>query len=127
MEVITKYLAFDGEEFEYEEECLDYERKEKLKDSYGFKAYDINAREIHPSDYADLDDFITDMKFLKITDVKGWDKFVDVCDENRTYLYDGMEEFCEKGLYFYDDENDYWESWEHEYEKLRNIRKKMDY
>ena len=127
MEKITKYVAFDGEEFEYEEECLDYERKEKTRNSYGFQAYDRNAREIYPFDYDDLDDFVGDMGYLKVTDVKGWDEFVDVCDENRTYLCDGIEGLSEKGLYYYDEDQDYWCSWDYEYEKLRNIRRKMDY
>ena len=127
MEKITKYVAFDGEEFEYEEECLDYERKEKTRNCYGFQAYDRMAREIHPTDYDDLDDFVTDMGYLKITDVKGRDEFVNICDDNRVYLYDGMEDFCEKGLYYFDEDKDYWYNWDFEYEKLRIIRRKMDY
>ena len=127
MEVITKYLANDGTEFEFEDECLDYELKEKMKGIYGFKAYDSNAQEIHPFDYDDLDDFITDMMFLKITDVKGWKEFLDICDEERVYLLDGVDDICEKGLFFFDEDHDYWTSWDYEYEKLRNIRRKMDY
>ena len=127
MEVITKYVADDGTEFEFEDECLDYELKEKMKGIYGFKAYDSSAREIHPSDYDDLDDFATDMMFLKVTDVKGWEKFMDICDEKRVYFVDGVDEICEKGLFFFDEDHDYWTSWEAEYEKLRVIRRKMDY
>ena len=127
MEVITKYLADDGTEFEFEDECLEYELKEKIKDIYGFKAYDRNGQEIHSFDYDDLDDFITDMMFLKITDVKGWEEFLDICDEERVYLLDGVDDIGEKGLFFFDEDHDYWTSWDYEYEKLRNIRRKMDY
>ena len=127
MEIITKYVADDGTEFEDEYQCLDYELKEKMKGIYGFKAYDSSAREIYPSDYDDLDDFATDMMFLKVTDVKGWEKFMDICDEKRVYFVDGVDEICEKGLFFFDEDHDYWTSWEAEYEKLRVIRRKMDY
>ena len=127
MTEITRYVAFDGEEFEYEDECLEYERKENLKNSYGFQAYDRNAREIHPTEYCDLEDFVNEMSFLKITDTNGWSDFVDLCDDNRVYFYDEMKEFCEKGLYYHDEDQDYWYNWDYEYEKLRNIRRKMDY
>ena len=127
MTKVTKYIADDGTEFEFEDECLEYELKEKIKDIYGFKAYDRNGQEIHPFDYDDLDDFITDMMFLKITDVKGWEEFLDICDEERVYLLDGVDDIGEKGLFFFDEDHDYWTSWDYEYEKLRNIRRKMDY
>lgn len=127
MEVITKYVANDGTEFEFEDECLDYELKGKIKGIYGFKAYNRDAREIHPFDYDDLDDFATDMWFLKVTDIKGWKEFMEICDEERVYFLDGVDDICEKGLFFFDEDHDYWTSWEAEYEKLRNIRKKMDY
>lgn len=127
MEVITKYLANDGTEFEFEDECLDYELKGKIRDIYGFTAYDCNGKEIKPEEYRDLDCFVSEARYIKVTDIKGWDAFSDLCEEQDVYFYDGMDDFYEKGLYYFDDDHDYWLSWEHEYEKLRAIRRKMDY
>ena len=127
MEVITKYVAEDGTEFEFEDECLDYELKGKIRDIYGFTAYDCNGKEIKPEEYRDLDCFVSEARYIKVTDIKGWDAFSDLCEEQDVYFYDGMDDFYEKGLYYFDDDHDYWLSWEHEYEKLRAIRRKMDY
>lgn len=127
MEVITKYVANDGIEFDDEDECLEYELKVKVKNIYGFTIYDCNGKEIKPTDYRDLDCFIDEARYIKITDIKGWDAFSELCEENDVYFDYGMDDFYERGLYFFDDDHEYWVSWEAEYEKLRNIRRKMDY
>jgi hypothetical protein len=127
MKKITKYLANDGTEFEFEDECLDYELKAKVREIYGFTVYDCDGKEIKPDDYRDLDCFIGEARYIKITDVKGWDEFSELCEENDVYFYDGMDDFYEKGLYYFDDDHDYWLNWDSEYEKLRTIRRKMDY
>lgn len=128
MKEITKYIADDGIEFDDEDECLDYERGIKIKKVYGFKAYDLQGKEIFPKDYVrDMDDFTYDVHYIKVTNIQGWEEFEDLCnDEFGTYFYDGLDEISETGLYFKDD-HDCWVSWEAEYEKLRVIRKKMDY
>ena len=127
MEIITKYVANDGTEFDFEDECLDYELKGKIREIYGFTAYNCDGREIKPSNYRDLDCFVSDARYIKVTDIKGWDEFSDLCEEQDVYFYDGMDDFCEKGLYYFDDDHDYWLNWDSEYEKLRTIRRKMDY
>jgi hypothetical protein len=127
MTEITKYMADDGTEFDFEDECLDYELKAKVRGIHGFTVYDCNGKEIKPTDYRDLDCFVSEARYIKITDIKGWDDFSDLCEENDVYFYDGMDDFCERGLYFFDDDHDYWINWDSEYEKLRAIRRKMDY
>ena len=129
MTEVTKYIADDGKEFDYEDDCLDYERGLKIKEIYGFKAYDRQGKEIFPKDYVkDMDDFVYDVCYIKVTNIQGWEEFEELCnDEFGTYFYDGLDEISETGLYFKDDDHDYWASWEAEYEKLRVIRKKMDY
>ena len=127
MTEITKYVADDGTEFDFEDECLEYELKGKIRDIYGFTVYDCNGKEIKPEDYRDLDCFVGEARYIKITNIKGWDEFSDLCEENDVYFYDGMDDFCEKGLYYFDDDHDYWLNWDAEYEKLRTIRRKMDY
>lgn len=127
MTEITKYMADDGTEFDFEDECLEYELEQKVKGIYGFKAYDCNGKEIKPSNYRDLDCFVSEARYIKVTDIKGWNEFSELCEESDVYFYDGMDDICEKGLYYYDEDHDYWENWEHEYEKLRAIRRKYDF
>ena len=129
MTEITKYIADDGVEFDDEDECLDYERGIKILKVYGFKAYNRQGKEIFPKNYVkNMDDFKYDVYYLKIENIKGWEEFEELCrEEFGSYFYDGLDEISEKGLYFKDDDHDYWVSWDYEYEKLRAIRRKMDY
>ena len=129
MKEITKYIADDGKEFEDEDECLDYERGLKIHKVYGFRAYDRQGKEIFPKNYvSDMDDFTYDAHYIKVDNVKGWEEFEELCNyEFDTYFYDGLDEISQTGLYFKDDDHDFWTNWDYEYEKLRNIRKKMDY
>lgn len=130
MTEITKYIADDGKEFDDEDECLNYERGTKIKKVYGFKAYNRQGEEIFPKDYisSDMDDFVYDAYYIRITNIQGWEEFEELCnDEFDTYFYDGLDEISETGLYFKDDDHDCWTNWDYEYEKLRAIRKKMDY
>lgn len=129
MTEITKYIADDGKEFEDEDECLDYERGIKVLKAYGFRVYDRQGKEIFPKDYVkDMDEFSYDAYYIKVENIRGWEEFEDLCnDEFDTYFYDGLDEISETGLYFKDDDHDCWTNWDYEYEKLREIRKKMDY
>lgn len=129
MEVITKYIADDGKEFEDEDECLDYERGLKIHKVYGFRAYDRQGKEIFPKNYvSDMDDFVYVVCYIRVENIRGWEEFEELCnDEFDCYFYDGLDSISETGLYFKDDDHDCWTSWDYEYKKLRNIRRKMDY
>lgn len=129
MKKITKYIADDGKEFDDEDDCLDYERGIKIKDIYGFKTYDRRGKEIFPKDYvSDMNVFSYDVCYIRVENIKGWEEFEKLCiDEFDTYFYNGLDEISEKGLYYKDDDSDCWVNWDYEYEKLRNIRRKMDY
>lgn len=129
MTEITKYIADDGKEFDNEDDCLEYEKGIEIKKVYGFKAYDRQGKEIFPKDYiSDMNDFIYDVYFIKVENIKGWEEFENLClDEFDTYFYDGLDEISETGLYYKDEDYDCWVNWETEYEKLRAIRRKMGY
>lgn len=73
MEVITKYVANDGTEFEDEDECLDYERVEGMKIVQGVKFFFENGKEV--TDYSSLEDLLDRSYFIKITDEDDFDKF----------------------------------------------------
>ena len=66
MEIITKYVADDGTEFENEDQCLDYELRNKK--FYGFIAYDCRKNQITIKNYSCLDDFVDDFRAVKIID-----------------------------------------------------------
>lgn len=129
MTEITKYIADDGKEFDNEDDCLEYEKGIEIKKAYGFKAYDRQGKEIFPKDYiSDINDFIYDVYFIKVENIKGWEEFEELCnDEFDTYFYDGLDEISETGLYFKDEVFDGWMSWDEQYDKLREIRRKIGY
>ena len=125
MTEIIMYEANDGTVFHSEEECIDYERKNMP--CKGFIGYDNSGEIINPKDYYNLDEWKGDLAYLRVSDINGWNEFESYCHDEGTYFYDGLDDVCENGLYYYDEDHDYWENWEHEYEKLRVIRRKMDY
>ena len=128
MREITKYVADDGTEFEDEDECLDYERTEKMKTIKGVKFFFENGKEI--SDYSSLEDLVDRSYFIKITDKDDFDKLEEmVFDElHRHYWAYGWDDLKDKtGLFYYDEAFDGWLSWDEQYDKLLEIRKKMNY
>ena len=125
MEMITKWIADDGEEFEDEDQCREHELRNKK--FYGFVAYDFRKEPITIKDYSYLEDFVDDFRAVKVTDYEGWREFEQYCRDDGVRFYDGLDDINERGLYFFDDDHDYWISWEYEYEKLRNLRRSFDY
>lgn len=128
MEVITKYVAEDGTEFEDEDECLTYERTEGMKNLKGVKFFYENGQEI--TTYSSLEDLLDSSYFIKITDEKDFSKFEELLyDEvGCQYWADGWNSLRgEKGLFYYDENCDCWMSWDEQYDKLREIRRKLNY
>lgn len=128
MKEITKYVANDGTEFENEYECLDYERTEGMKAIKGVKFFFENGKEI--TEYSNLEDLLNRSYFIIITDRNDFDKFEDLLyDEfDCNYWAEGWENLQGKtGLFYYDEYFDRWVSWDEQYDKLREIRRKMNY
>ena len=128
MEIITKYVANDGTEFEDENECLVYERKKGMKEIEGVKFFSENGKEI--TNCSNFEDLLDLSFFIKITDKNDFDKFEDLLyDEfGCHYWADGWEDLRgETGLFYYEKEFDRWLSWDEQYDKLREIRRKMNY
>ena len=128
MKEITKYIADDGTEFEDEDECLYYERTEKMKTVKGVKFFFENGKEI--SDYENLEDLLDRTCFIRITDKEDFDKFEEILYEEfgGDYWADGWDSLRgETGLFYYDKDFTRWMSWDEQYDKLREIRRKMDY
>ena len=79
MKEITKYIADDGTEFEDEDECLDYERTEKIKTMQGVKFFYGDGKEI--TDYSSLEVLLESTFFIRITDKDDFDKFEEMLCE----------------------------------------------
>lgn len=125
MTEIIMYEANDGTVFHTEEECIKYERKSISCE--GFIGYNSSGEVINPKDYYNLDKWQDDLAYLKISDINNWNEFERYCnDEGICFCY-GLEDVCKNGLYYFDEDHDYWMNWEVEYEKLREVRRKMNY
>ena len=128
MKEITKYIADDGTEFEDEDECLYYERTEKMKTIKGVKFFFGNGEEI--TNYSSLEDLLNRSYFIKITDENDFDKFEEIISDEfgGDYWADGWDSLRgETGLFYYDEDFERWMSWDEQYDKLREIRRKIDY
>lgn len=125
MTEIIMYEANDGTVFHSEEDCIKYERKSMPCE--GFIGYDYSGEVINPKDYYNLDEWKGDLTYLKVSDINGWNEFESYCHDEGTYFYDGLDDVRENGLYYFDEDHDYWMNWEAEYDKLREIRRKMNY
>ncbi len=131
MTEITKYLADDGTEFEDKDECLDYERKQKLGDLKGLKFYDSDFNELTIDQAENCEQLISDAYYIKCTDGNDLDNFKEVLDEEYCgwsgFDCAGWRNVDREGLFFFDKDSDCWMSWDEWYDKLRDIRKKLNY
>ena len=124
MEKIVKYVAFDGTEFDYEEDCADYELETKAKEYIEYFAlYDINRKPIK---------FCADGRVLDYT------CYITVKDEKAISFLDdwmiaygccctiGKSAKCEDienrvGLWMWCEKEDTWVQWETEITKMREL------
>lgn len=124
MEKIVKYVAFDGTEFDYEEDCVDYEFETKAKEYVEhFTLYDYNRKPIKfCADGRVIDRtcyiVIKDEKVVSFLD--DWmidygcyctiSKSADLADiENRV------------GLWMWNEIREIWEHWETKIAKMREL------
>ena len=119
----TTYIAFDGEEFDDEDDCLAYERKLQATNFEGeIFLYNIN-REPIPLDIEDLDD----VYFVNIETERAREWFIGRCwdcDSVHPWseCYNREEEFPLTGFFWFDTNNNTWHCWQTDIEKLNAIR-----
>lgn len=119
----TKYVAFDGEEFDNECDCLAYERKMQAINFEGeIFFYDINGKPI-PLYTEDLNKIF----FIDIKTEKACQWFIDSCDKCGSrhpwnYDPDREEDFPMTGFFWFDTDNYIWHHWQIENKKLNEIR-----
>lgn len=110
IEKIT-YIAFDGTEFEDEDECRDYETAQEAK-NYHWAWFDYSNTRLEPKPY-NLDSLTA----LILTNEKEHITMVNWL-RNEGYAVDGLEEYHGEGLYYYDTDKDVWKYWPEEMRKL---------
>ena len=124
MEKIVKYVAFDGTEFDYEEDCVDYEFEEKAKEYLEcFALYDCERKPVK---------FCADSRVLDHT------CYIIVKDEKAVpFLDDWMIDYgCRHtigksanredienrvGLWMWDEIEETWVHWETEIARMREL------
>ena len=119
----TTYVAFDGSEFDDEDDCLAYERTIQATDYEGEIFFYDSYHKPLPLHTEDLDD----VYFVNIRTEKACQWFVDRCRDcgsTNPWSYDPRrkEEFPLTGFFWYDTNGDYWRCWNTEIEKLNAIR-----
>ena len=119
----TTYVAFDGSEFDDEDDCLAYERTMKATDyEKEIFFYNVN-REPVPLHVEDLND----VYFVNIKTEKACQWFVDRsqdCGSTHPWSYDShrKNDFPMTGFFWFDTNDDTWHHWKTEFEKLNEIR-----
>lgn len=116
MEII--YRAFDGEEFYTKKECLNYE----TGFFEGTIAFDAGMQPLNQREMEALE-FIDEAYYVKFETEQAAQTF------NRM-LYDSDDksiispvDYVQKGIYFWDEDNNYWHSLEHDMESLKEVAK----
>ena len=124
MEKVVKYVAFDGTEFDYEEDCADYELETKAKEYIEYFAlYDCDRKPIK---------FCADGRVIERT------CYIIIKDEKAvSFLDDWMIDYgcCytigrsanredienRVGLWMWDEKEETWKHWETEISKMREL------
>ena len=118
----TTYVAFDGSEFDDEDDCVAYERKLQAVDYEGeIFFYDINRKPI-PLYVEDLDD----VYFINIKTKKAGRWFIDRCDDYGlrhlgNYDLRREKELLMTGFFWFSIDDSDWHHWQTEMESLRAI------
>ena len=119
----TTYVAFDGSEFDDEDDCLAYERELKAeKYCKEIFFYDADCKPV-PLDVEDLND----VYFVNIKTEKACQWFIDRsrdCGSTHPWTYDSKrkEEFPRIGFFWFDTNGDYWRHWQSEMKELHAIQ-----
>ena len=124
MEKIVKYVAFDGTEFDYEEDCANYELETKAKEYIEyFTLYDRNRKPIKFC--ADAEIFV-DAMYIIIKDEKAFSFLDDLMVDYGYYSTIGKSAYNQNiknyvGLWMWDEQEEDWKHWETEMSKMREL------
>ena len=124
MEIITKYVAFDGTEFDCEEDCANYEFETKAKDCIKyFTLYDYDRK---PIKFCADDKNLGDVFYIVIKDEKAFSFLDDWMIDCGYYSTIGKSAYNQNiknyvGLWMWDEQEEDWKHWETEMSKMREL------
>ena len=124
MEKIVKYVAFDGTEFDYEEDCANYELETKAKECIEyFTLYDRNRKPIKFCADAEI---FADAMYIIIKDEKAFSFLDDLMVDYGYYSTIGKSAYNQNiknyvGLWMWDEQEEDWKHWETEMSKMREL------
>lgn len=124
MEKIITYVAFDGTQFDDEDECVEYEFLENAKEyTDGFTLYN-EARE--PIKISFNEDVLGETSFIIIKEARAIPFLDDWMADN--YFYETIGKVANRlnienciGLWIWDGKEETWKHWETEMEKMREL------
>jgi hypothetical protein len=124
MEKIVKYVAFDGTEFDYEEDCVDYELETEAKEYIEyFTLYDINRKPIKfcaDSRVLDYTCYITVKDEKAISFLDNWMiEYGCCCTISKSAKCEDIENRV--GLWMWCEKEDTWVHWETEIAKMHEL------
>ena len=124
MEKIITYVAFDGTQFDDEDECVEYEFLESAKEyTDGFTLYN-EARE--PIKISFNEDALDETSFIIIKEARAIPFLDDWMIDN--YFYETISKVADRlniknciGLWVWDGKEETWKHWETEMAKMREL------
>ena len=124
MEKIVKYVAFDGTEFDCEEDCANYELETKAKDYIEyFTLYDYDRK---PIKFCADDEILADVFYIVIKDEKAISFLDDWMIDYGCHFTIGKSAYNQNikncvGLWMWDEQEEGWKHWETEMSKMREL------
>lgn len=124
MEAITIYVAFDGAQFDNEEDCANYELETKAKDYIEyFTLYDYDRK---PIKFCADDEILADVFYIVIKDEKAISFLDDWMIDYGCHFTIGKSAYNQNikncvGLWMWDEQEEGWKHWETEMSKMREL------
>lgn len=124
MEAITIYVAFDGAQFDNEEDCANYELETKAKDYIEyFTLYDYDRK---PIKFCADDEILADVFYIVIKDEKAISFLDDWMIDYGFHFTIGKSAYNQNikncvGLWMWDEQEEGWKHWETEIAKMREL------
>lgn len=124
MEKIVKYVAFDGMEFDCEEDCANYELETKAKEYIEY--FTLYGYDRKPIKFCADDGILGDVFYIIIKDEKTvsfLDDWMIACGCYSTISKSAYNQNIKNcvGLWMWDEDEEDWKHWETEMSKMREL------
>ena len=124
MEKIVKYVAFDGMEFDNEEDCANYELETKAKEYIEY--FTLYGYDRKPIKFCADDEILDLIFYIVIKDEKAISFLDDLMVKHGYYSTIGESAYNQNikncvGLWMWDEQEEDWKHWETEMSKMREL------